>query len=66
LVIFSGGTADQLEAAASGAKATGAWVQDSSGAYRLLVVGGPSFLKDQFKAQFPAGLGVNTAATLTR
>ena len=66
LVIFSGGTADQLEAAASGAKATGAWVQDSGGAYRLLVVGGPSFLKDQFKAQFPTGLGVNTAATLTR
>ncbi|MDA0301551.1 MAG: IPT/TIG domain-containing protein [Chloroflexi bacterium] len=66
LVIFGGGTVDQLEAAAQGAKATGAWVQDGAGAYRLLVVGGPAFLKDRFKAQFPSGLGVNMAATLTR
>lgn len=66
LVIFGGGSVDQLESAAQGAKATGAWVQDASGAYRLLVVGGPAFLKDQFRAQFPGGLGVNVAATLTR
>ena len=66
LVIFGGGTVDQLEGASSAAKATGAWVQDGSGAYRLLVVGGPAFLKDQFKANFPAGLSANTVATLTR
>lgn len=66
LVIFGGGTVDQLEGASSSAKATGAWVQDAGGAYRLLVVGGPAFLKDQFKASFPAGLGANTVATLTR
>ena len=66
LVIFGGGTVDQLEGASSAAKATGAWVQDVSGTYRLLVVGGPTFLKDQFKASFPAGLTANTVATLTR
>ena len=66
LVIFGGGTVDQLEGASSSAKATGAWVQDVSGTYRLLVVGGPTFLKDQFKASFPAGLSANTVATLTR
>ena len=66
LVIFGGGTVDQLEGASSSAKATGAWVQDVSGTYRLLVVGGPTFLKDQFKASFAAGLNANTVATLTR
>lgn len=66
LVIFGGGSVDQLEAAGSAAKATGVWVQDASGAYQLLVVSGPAFLKDQFKAKFPNALSANTVATLTR
>ena len=66
LVIFAGGSIDQLEAAASAARATGAWVQDAGGAYRLLVVGGPAFLKEQFTASFSGGLSANTAATLVR
>ena len=66
LVIFGGGSADQLEAAATAAKVTGVWVQDATGAYQLLVVGGPSFLKDQFRSRFAGGLSANTVATLTR
>ena len=65
-MIFGGGSVDQLEAAGSAAKATGVWVQDASGAYQLLVVSGPAFLKDQFKAKFPNALSANTVATLTR
>lgn len=66
LVIFAGGSADQLESAASGSGATGVWVQDAGGAYQLLVVGGPAFLKDQFRAAFPGGIPTNTPAALTR
>ena len=66
LVIFGGGSTDQLEAAAGAAQATGAWVQDATGAYQLLVVGGPSFLKEAFQARFAAGIAVNTPAALTR
>ena len=66
LVIFTGGTVDQLEGAAVNAKATGVWMQDSTGAYQLLVIGGPAFLKDQFKAKFPSGFAGNTPATVTR
>mgnify|MGYP003353855537 FL=1 len=63
--IFNGGSTDQLEAAASANRATGAWVQDASGAYQLLVVGGPAFLKEEFKKHF-AGLFPNTVVTLNR
>ena len=66
LVIFAGGSVEQLEAAASAARATGVWVQDAGGAFRLLVVGGPAFLKEQFAASFPGALSANTAATLVR
>ena len=66
LSVFSGGTAEQLEAAALAAGATGVWVQDSSGTFRLLVVNGPTFLRDQFRAAFPAGLPSNSAVTLVR
>lgn len=66
LVIFTGGTVDQLEGAAVNAKATGVWMQDSTGAYQLLVIGGPAFLQDQFKAKFPSGFAGNTPATVTR
>lgn len=66
LVIFGGGTVAQLEVAASAATAKGAWVQDPTGAYQLLVVGGPAFLKEQFQAKFAAGIAVNTPMALTR
>ena len=66
LVVFAGGSTDQLEAAAASAKATGAWAQDATGGFQLLVVGGPVFLKDQFRATFAAGLRPNTPMTLTR
>ena len=64
-VVFMGGTVEQLEAASLASGANGAWAQDGSGAFQLLVVGGPAFLKDGFKAKFAGGFGV-TAITLTR
>ena len=66
LAVFSGGTFDQLEAAARAAGATGLWVQDSGGQFRLLVIGGPAFLRDQFRAAFPLGLTSNLAVTVVR
>lgn len=66
LAIFGGGSVDQLEVAAVAAKASGVWLQDGTGAYRLLVIGGPAFLKDDFKQRFAAGIVVNTPAALTR
>lgn len=66
LTVFPGGTFDELEAAARGAAATGVWMQDAQGTFRLLVVGGPVFLRDQFRAAFPNGLPSNTAVTLVR
>ncbi|MDO8678734.1 MAG: hypothetical protein Q7R30_09250, partial [Acidobacteriota bacterium] len=65
-VVFLGGSVDQLDAAAAGAGATGVWVQDSGGAFQLLVVRGPSFLRDGFTARFPGGFTTATAATLLR
>lgn len=65
-VVFLGGTVDQLSMAAGAAKASGAWMQDSAGTFQLLIVGGPSFLADTFKAKFPAGFGGAVAVTLTR
>ena len=64
--VFMGGTVDQLEAASLAAQAAGVWAQDASGTFRLLVPGGPAFLNDAFKAQFPSGFAQATAVTLTR
>lgn len=66
LAVFHGGSVDALETAARNAGASGIWVQDASGAYRLLVVGGPTFLRVDFEAGFPAGIGSAVAVTLTR
>lgn len=66
LAVFSGGTFDQLEAAARAAGATGLWVQDGGGQFRLLVISGPAFLRDQFRAAFPLGLTSNLAMTVVR
>ncbi len=66
LAVFNGGTVTQLESAAVAQGATGVWVQGLGGVYRLLVVGGPAFLRDTFAAAFPNGLSVSTAVTLTK
>ena len=63
-VVFMGGTVDQQEMAAAIVGANGVWVQDPTGAFQLLVVRGPTFLKDAFKARSPGSLGP-TAVTLT-
>ncbi len=55
-----------LEAAAQVNGATGVWAQDRSGAYALLVVNGPAFLKSSFTAAFPSGFSGPTAMTLVR
>ncbi|MGE3856167.1 MAG: hypothetical protein AB7G21_04295 [Dehalococcoidia bacterium] len=64
--VFGGGTAVALEAAVAAAGGTGAWVQDGSGAYHLLIVGAPAFLRDAFTAAFPVGIAGPVAVTLTR
>ncbi|MEI7926140.1 MAG: CAP domain-containing protein [Chloroflexota bacterium] len=64
--VFSGGSLVQLEAAAQASGATGVWAQDAMGAYQLLVVGGPAFLKAPFTAAFPSGFAGATALTLVR
>ena len=66
LVVFVGGTVDQLEAATSAAGASGAWIQESSGAYHLLIPGGPAFLKVPIVARFPSGFAAATAVMLTK
>ena len=57
---------DQLAAEGTTVKAGGIWVQDAGGVFRLLVVNGPAFLRDQFRAAFPSGLPSNFAVTLVR
>lgn len=64
--VFLGGSVGQLEAAARDHAASGVWVQDGSGAFQLLVVGGPAFLRDAFTSRFPTGFASAIAVTLTR
>lgn len=66
LVVFNGGTIDQLEASAIAGGATGVWAQTTGGAYQLLVMRGPTFLNAPFRAAFPTGLKASTALTLTK
>lgn len=66
LAVFTGGSTTQLETAARAEDASGAWVQDALGRFRLLVVDGPPFLRQEFSAAFPAGLWSNVAVTLVR
>ncbi len=65
-VVFDGGSVDSLEVAARRAGASGVWVQDERGAFHLLVVDGPAFLRDEFARAFPSGLRGPVAVTLTR
>ena len=66
LAVFNGGTVAELEAAVSAQQARGAWAQDGTGGFHLLVVGGASFLKDAFIAKFPSGFAGPTAMTLVK
>jgi hypothetical protein len=66
LVVFTGGSVEQLEAAAIAGGASGVWAQEAGGTYRLFVVGGPTFVNAPFRAAFPDGLRTSTALTLTR
>ena len=63
-VVFLGGTADQLITASTDARATGVWVQDADGGFQLLIVGGPSFMADAFRARFAVPFGGPVAVTL--
>ena len=62
--VFLGGTADELIAAAADARASGVWAQDASGAFQLLIIGGPSFMVDAFRATFAAPFPGPVAVTL--
>ena len=66
LAVYLGGPIENLDATARAAGATGVWVQDRDGRFRLLVVSGPGFLRDEFRAAFPQGLPTNIAVTLVR
>ena len=66
LSILQGGTVDQLEVATRAIGASGVWVQDSTAAFQLLLVSGPSFLKDSFRLKFPTGFVGSTSVLLVR
>ncbi|MSQ29915.1 MAG: hypothetical protein EXR68_05450 [Dehalococcoidia bacterium] len=63
---YNGGSVAQLEATARAAGASGAWVQDASGIYQLLILNGPTFVNDGFGTRFPNGFSTAVALTLVR
>jgi len=65
-VVYSGGTVADLEAAVVAGGGSGAWLQDATGEYRLLIVGAPPFLREAFQGAFPAGFSAPVAVTVTR
>jgi hypothetical protein len=65
-VVFVGGRPIDLEQAARDAGAAGVWVQDATGAFQLLVVGAPPFLRESFERAFPLNIQGPVAVTLTR
>ncbi|MGE3856795.1 MAG: hypothetical protein AB7G21_07545 [Dehalococcoidia bacterium] len=66
LAVFTGGSVDDLQSAASAAGASGVWAQDGRGALHLLVIGGPAFLGQPFRDAIPAGFAGSTAVMLVR
>lgn len=66
LAVFTGGSVDDLAGLAGQAGASGAWVQDAGAVFRLYVVGGPTFLTQEFRAMFGAGFAQPTAVLLVR
>jgi hypothetical protein len=65
LVMFTGGTSTDIENLARQAGATGAWVQDKTGKFQLLIVDGPDFMRQLFDSAFPTPFGV-CAISLTK
>lgn len=61
--VFLGGSLDELLTAANDAKAAGVWAQDVKGDFQLLIVGGPTFIIDQFRSRL-SGFSGPTAVTL--
>ena len=66
MVVFGGGTIHELEVAALAAGGADVWVQDSTGAFQLLLADGPSFVKDAFAVKFPGGFATAVGVTLVR
>ncbi len=66
LVVFAGGSVEELELSARAGNATGVWIQDAQGQFRALVVNGPAFVNQDFRNAFPRGLGVATSIILSR
>ncbi len=66
LVVFNGGSVDQLEAAVRQAGASGAWVQDANGTFSVLIPGGPATLRDAFVRSFPKEFAPMTPVLLVR
>lgn len=65
LAVFNTGSIDQLASEGVKAGATGIWVQDPAGDFQVFVIGGPTFINDQFRATFPHAFGV-TSVLLVR
>jgi len=61
--VFYAGSVDELIAAATEANASGVWAQDRAGEFQLLIVGGPTFMVDAFRAKV-IGFSGPTALTL--
>ncbi len=66
LVVFNGGSVDQLEAAVRQAGASGAWVQDANGTFSVLIPGGPAPLREAFVRSFPKEFAPMTPILLVR
>lgn len=62
--VFMGGSLDQLVNAATDAQASGVWVQDAAGSFQLLIVNGPAFMTDAFRARVPGPFSGPVAVTL--
>ncbi len=66
LVVFTGGSVDDLGTAAGKTAATGAWVQDGDGVFHLYIVGGPAFVAAGFASKFPNGFTGFTSVLLVK
>lgn len=53
LVVFPGGSFDDLEAATRAAGAAGAWVQDPKGNFQVMPVGAPAFYRQRLNELIP-------------
>lgn len=64
MVVFRGGSLDDLDAAIADAGGGAAWLQRADGGWCLYVVGAPAFVSDGVTQAFPAGLPGTTAVTV--